>query len=416
MERNVSSRRLPVYLAIGAVLGASLDLGASHLGAWPDCPQDDAERSLGYPIATTDPLAAKLWSKVKHMQQISAIFFQMNGMMAADGDDREAVKRQAGAAVIRVDDFGKGPGDTCTLKLIRQLTRSPRTAGNTQGVPTGSLTYGSTPMVGHEEPTIYMDVVMRLEMLKNSTGSDTPAMVDLRSSTRWERDAPDLLETWLTVNVEELILDAFYDGYSYHVIAGGAETVETHANIEWAGNATSQATIAETHELGLPEIRKMATWLRVRNINPIMKERKGMNCLLVGPRVFSDLKEDTDFLAVAQHAGDRGRDNPLFTDGDLIVDNIVIKPWNRIRVVSASATNKQNQTERCLLLGAKGAAIGYGSQPMIVRRNEHNYRDRDGFAIKQIVGTRRAQWQTANNATTLNQSSAIWHTFRAAEY
>ena len=67
------------------------------------------------------------------------------------------------------------------------------------------------------------------------------------------------------------------------------------------------------------------------------------------------------------------------------------------------------------ILGSKALSVGYGSRPMMVRRAEHAYRDRDGIAIKQLLGCRRNDYTDQSGAGTINQSSVLWHFYKAAE-
>lgn len=104
---------------------------------------------------------------------------------------------------------------------------------------------------------------------------------------------------------------------------------------------------------------------------------------------FRDLKADLD--SVHQNAGVRGKSNPLFTDGDLIYDGVIIREIPEIGALSGSAT-----TGQVFLCGAQ--ALGH----VIGKRWASTTETRDygyvnGVAISGYFGTEKLVFNGKQN-------------------
>jgi N4-gp56 family major capsid protein len=354
--------------------------------------------ALNYPVASGDPLAEISWSTITHIESQEENFFSMNGLAAKDSGREDAHQRRVGAPIILKDELRKGPGDEVRMRMRRQLTRTPRTS---------ALTYGSTSMLGQEESLVWMDVSVYLALLKNAVGNDSPDLFGHRTSIDMERESEDALKEWLIENHEEAMLDAFYDGAPYFAIQSlAAVSTVAHPRTYYAGGAADAASLTGTGILNAGEALRQRSYAINRRLNPIRHAGKKCFAVLGDTFVCNDLRNDPQFQA-AQQANGRGSDNPLLSGAIGEYNGNFYFEYERMRQPSSGA-NAANIGQMALL-GADAIAVAYGSEPRIVPRVETAYGDRWGRAIRQVFGASRTDFQTSDNATTINQSSAQWN-------
>jgi len=101
------------------------------------------------------------------------------------------------------------------------------------------------------------------------------------------------------------------------------------------------------------------------------------------PLAFRDLKNDGTISQVNREAWTRaaGKSNPLFTDGDLIYDGVIIREIPEIPTISSTIDVSQNFLCGC---GAVGQAIG--QRPMRTRSDNTDYGFRKGIGIEELQG------------------------------
>ena len=364
---------------------------------------------LGSTFALTDPLAKIQWSTIMHKQTRDALFFKEMGLMSAAADDPDPFTRMGASPIVEVEEFGKHAGDRVRHQLERNLVRDPRSGAN------NTRTYGiDNTMVGYEEQLAYWDIEVALQVLKHAVGTNDPKVTELRSNLQWESRAQVLLGEWIKNQQEELVLDTLYDGVPYITSADSIASVVTHPRIVFAGNATAQGNIGDDDIMGYDEITRIESYVRKNNINQASVSGKDCFPLLVSEQIYRLLMSDSDVINVYGRGDTRGSDNALLAHEGLMLGKVKAIQYNRLRDV-ASGTNADN-TVRCIVLGAKAALIGYGSMPMIVTRDELNYRDRYGIGVRQHLGGKRTDWQDAGNNNTLHQSSVLWNTWEEDEY
>ena len=380
--------------------------------------------SRGHPVGASQELAHIIWSSTAHRETLHRLFFEERGMSAEDTKDGDSFKRMGGPPVVRKTEFGRQRGAKLRTRFLKQLTRKPQDTTAIDGVAAGTLTYGTTNMLGREEKAKYLYVEIVLQMLKNAMGIDTPSLHEIRTDINWMDDYGGLLKDWLTEQQEELYLDGFYDGKPYIVTADTAGTdggaVVAHPNQQFGNGLADLAAIRATHVPTMEIVRRMSAWLTVNKINPCKVDGKNCFLALASPRFLNDLRNDDTFQVDVGRAHPRGKDDhPLIGMADFGIHKIYFHEYERTYGRNTTnATIAGDLIERMPVLGSKALSVGYGSRPVLVRRAEHAYRDRDGIAIKQILGARRMEYsaQTGDTAETINQSSVVWHFYQAAEF
>ena len=112
-------------------------------------------------------------------------------------------------------------------------------------------------------------------------------------------------------------------------------------------------------------------------------------------------------------AAARGDDNPIVSGAVGVYQNLCFWKYERMRVMTSG--NNAANIGRVMLLGADSIVTVFGSRPRIAKRNEDNYGDRWGRAIRQVWGATRCDFQNQANSVTTQQSSAEWRVWRTAE-
>lgn len=359
---------------------------------------------MAYPIASGDQLAEIAWSHQTHVETQRENFFSKAGLTAKDTGGEDAHMRRPGMPIVIKDELKSRAGEEIRMRMRKQLTRTARTS---------SYTYGTTSMIDNEEALSFLDVSVFLSLLKNSVAHDTPDFNSHRTSLDMEEETEDALREWLVENHEESILDAFYDGHPYQTIAMSLASAVTHPRSYYAGGAANAGDMDSTKVLTANEIRRMKSYVKNRKLNPV--KYKGKSCYFVLADTFTcnDLLGDSEFANAQSQGNTRGDDNPMIAGAIGHYFDFYVHPYERVRVATSGA-NASN-IARLPVLGADAIAVVYGSEPRLVQRAESAYGDKWGLAIRQVFGARRCEFQSQDNATTVQQSSVQWNVWKEVE-
>jgi hypothetical protein len=102
--------------------------------------------------------------------------------------------------------------------------------------------------------------------------------------------------------------------------------------------------------------------------------------LFVGSGAFRDLK--TDLATTLQNAAERGDGNPLFNDGDLMYDGVVIRKIQEIATLGTVGSGSA-RIEPVYLCGAQALAVAW-AQRTKTRTEERDYGFVHGVAIHEM--------------------------------
>jgi len=352
--------------------------------------------------ATGDPLVRIAWSDKLHRRLYNEIWLSRNGLMGEDKGNEDPFDRQASYPIMVQEALTARRAQQVRVGMRLELTSAPRDTDGGQ-----VYHYGTGNMIDQEEVMSLYDFAVWVELLKHATGFDLPEIEDLRTEFNLVAEAGKALNTWLAKEHEELILDAYYNGFSSHVTGNSLASTVTHPNRYYGGDAAAVGQVGTGDTLNTTELRRMYEWARENNINPIITpEGDEAYVYLAHPRQCSTLDADSEWRATAKHAGERGVDNPLFKRMFGFYEGICVKEYNRVR-----AEDTESNVRTGILTGASAIARGVATRPRLVRRKEDKYEDFFGVGIKQVLGDSRADFVSTDNATTVNQSSALWSTW-----
>lgn len=127
-----------------------------------------------------------------------------------------------------------------------------------------------------------------------------------------------------------------------------------------------------------------------------------------GARTFRDISADSTMTQANREARAREangmKDNPLFQDGDLILNGIIHREVPEIDDVCANGTysmdaigNTSADVRPVFLCGAGAVGIGWGQQPTPKTDLDQDYGFRPGVAIEELLGVKKLAFNGLQN-------------------
>jgi hypothetical protein len=113
--------------------------------------------------------------------------------------------------------------------------------------------------------------------------------------------------------------------------------------------------------------------------------------------VFRDFKDHATITQANRDAMERGRDNPLFTGGDLLWDGIIVKELEDIAVLSGVGASSANVAP-VYLTGAQAVGVGWAKRTKSVTE-VFDYGDKFGVAIEEIRGIAKLTFGSGSSDT-----------------
>lgn len=304
-------------------------------------------------------------------------------------------------SIIQVrEDFTAKKGQTINIPLVTRLK--------------GSGVTGNTALEGNEEALGNYNWPITIDVLRHGVVVDEweeqKTEIDLRNAAR------DMLKMWSMdalrggVSGQSLhgiieALGAIYDGTTYSSYADAAEA----AKDAWAANnddrvlygaATSNHTgdnsvdlakvDATTDKLTPQAVSLMKRLARAADphIRPVRTSGgREFFVMFTGSRAFRDLKENSTITQANREARERGTDNILFQDGDLLWDGVVVREIPEIGVLSSVGASSID-VQPAYLCGQQALGLVYGQRPTS-RTQVNDYGFRNGVAVQEMRGIRK---------------------------
>lgn len=202
------------------------------------------------------------------------------------------------------------------------------------------------------------------------------------------------LNTWLTDNADRVLFGNAISNASSNVFGTAAATVDT-TNDKLTSTAVSvMKRIAKNAD---PKIRPIQ----------VKGDDQEWYVMFANSWAFRDLKLDTNIVNSREYAADRGKDNPLFTDGDIIWDGVIVReiPELSSNIWLAAGTSNANVGE-VYLCGAQ--AMGYAlAQRWNTRTQERDYQTKHGIAVQQMYDVAKLQFGTAATDTGTPKDAGV---------
>ena len=123
---------------------------------------------------------------------------------------------------------------------------------------------------------------------------------------------------------------------------------------------------------------------------PMMIDEQGeWYVLLAHSYCFRDLKNHATMVAAHDYAAERGKGNPLFNDGDLMWDGIIIKEIPEMTSISTvGAGSPAIDVAPNFLLGAQALGVAWGQKTKLTTK-EFDYENQVGVCVAEIRGVEK---------------------------
>lgn len=298
-------------------------------------------------------------------------------------------------AIIQVKhELEKMNGDNITFPLLTELT--------------GAGVEGDDILEGNEEAQdSYGDTVV-INQLRNAVR--VAEMDQRKTDIDYYMAARVQLREWSKSNLRDTIiarmLSPVLDGTTTYAASTVAERNAwqaantdrvlygaAKANLSSGDHATSLATVDATTDILSPAMvslaKRMARDAGPHRMRPVkVKEDEEWFVLFCNKWAFRDFKNHATYQQNLREAMVRGKDNPLFTDGDLIHDGVILREIVEIPVLSGVGASSIDVAPN-FLCGAQAVMLAWGSQPKI-KVDTFDYDNQRGVATAEIRGLKKS--------------------------
>jgi len=117
--------------------------------------------------------------------------------------------------------------------------------------------------------------------------------------------------------------------------------------------------------------------------------------VFVQRRQMRDLRRDPTMFQANRDAMERGRDNPLFRNGDLLWNGMIIKEIADLPVIAGAGAGGIDVAQ-ATLCGQSAMAVAWGQRPRLITDNSQDYEFRPAKAIEELIGIKKTTFQGVN--------------------
>jgi hypothetical protein len=183
--------------------------------------------------------------------------------------------------------------------------------------------------------------------------------------------------TWVAANIDRVQFGALASNYS-------ATFATALANVDSTNDKLTAAAVS---------VMKRKAMAADPHIRPIRTEDgREYFVLFAGLNPFRDLKNDSQIIANMRDArareGNAMNDNPLFQDGDLMHDGVIVRQIPEIPSILAAGAGSIN-VGPVFLCGAQAVCVGWGQQPAFTQKKEDDYGFFSGIGIEEMIGVNK---------------------------
>jgi N4-gp56 family major capsid protein len=289
-------------------------------------------------------------------------------------------------AIIQLkEQLGKQAGDQITLALIAELS--------------GAGVTGDSLLEGNEEALSQYDFPISVAMRRNAVAvtlnQEQFTGIDLRNA------AKEQLRNWSMKKLRTDIINALgsIDGTTYASATEGAKDTWVAANSDrvvfgdgsvggYTDHSADLALVTSSMTLTKEIVSKLKA--KAETASPIIRptvvgEDSENYVLFVGSGAFRDLK--ADMAQTLRDAETRGSGNPLFNDGDLEYDGVIIR---KIQEIPATGTvgASSARIEPVYLCGAQALGVAW-AQRTSSHTETRDYGFVNGVEIREMLGVKK---------------------------
>ena len=201
--------------------------------------------------------------------------------------------------------------------------------------------------------------------------------------------------TWCAANQDRILFGSVISNYNATHATG-------LANVDSTNDKLTAATVSLA--------KRMA-----KNASPAIRpfrleDGREYFVMFAGARSFRDLKNDSVMINANRDArareGGGMNDNPLFQDGDLIYDGVIIRQIEEISTLITTSSTfvaagaSTIPVEPNFLCGQQAMAIAWGQEPQPITDMSADYKFRPGVAIEELRGIAKMHFATGASSAS----------------
>ena len=249
------------------------------------------------------------------------------------------------------------------------------------------------------------DIIGAFKSIPNAAG----VMVPYETATAAERNA------WLVANTDRVQFGA--------LVSNAVSGVQ----------ATALATVDATDDKLTAALVSMIK-RRAQTARPRMTPIKTMGdqewyVLFANPMSFRDLSRDAEIIANRREALERGKDNPLFTSGDIIHDGVIVREIPEMGLPFAASASSVGQVGGILadvgaggtvdvgfnfLCGAQALGMGWARR-LKSTTDVSDYGFRNGVGVMEVRGIEKLMFGTGVNELDTLVQNGVFTLFTSAQ-
>lgn len=281
--------------------------------------------------------------------------------------------------IMLKNDFQKDKGDRVTYGLVLKL--------DGEGVD------GDDELEGSEEECDVYDQTLIINQKRNAVRLKG-RMDEQKAAYGMREMAKGLLGDWLAEIMEK---EGFrkLGGLTTYTFSNTPTAPSTN-RILYAGDATADSDIDANDTMTLQLIFKVRAKAQVSTpkMRPIRYKGQEYFVLLIHPYQKFSLIQDNDYLTFMKDAEVRGKDNPLISGADAVVDNVIIHVHNYVPTFSTWGATSLLPGARALLLGAQALVYGLGKAGAGWNEKEFDFGNKWAIACGRIFGVQKTKFNS----------------------
>lgn len=303
-----------------------------------------------------------------------------------------------------------GTGTNSIIQVKRELAD----AGKTINIPLitrlkGAGVTGKNTLAGNEEALGNFNQQVSVDFIRHGVviheADEKWTVLDLMGA------AKDSLTTWAAEKLRDDTITALgsIDGIAYGTATAGQRNTWTANNVDRVLFGNAKANYNATHATALNNVtsamRMTASVVslmkriaktadpHIRPTRVTASQGREYFMMFCGSMAFRDLKNDTTMQTANREARPRDVEaNPIFQDGDLIYDGVVIREIPEIAGFNNTA-GAPVRVEPVYLCGAQALALAWGQEPVPIT-DKWDYGARKGVGTKEVRGLEKLRFGT----------------------
>ena len=314
-------------------------------------------------FTTSDALTKKHWEEKLYRDAVKESFFSR--FMGDSSESLVHVKSQ----------LTKDKGDKITFGIRYRAIGTGVTSGTT--------------LEGNEESLRTSSDSVTLEQHRHAIRDDG-AMSRQRAEFDIREESKNALKDWGSEKTDQLAFDAilssptkiaYRDGTAAGVFATSASA------------ATAKAALSATYKMNAAFLSALKTGAKTGfnrtqvPLRPLKIKGKEYFVLLVHPDVIYDLKQDSILQNAWMQAQERGEDNPLFRDADVMWDGVIVYGHENIPI-AADGGGASVKWSKGVLMGKQSLIWAWGQRGKVVQET-FDYENEEGYAWSIIAATKK---------------------------